>query len=339
VNALRQKLIKLDPQDFAKTLGSQVLIYCRNCSCAEFGEAPKACDKYEKFVATSKCRSCTRSVQHRDKFSLQNKMHPITSPPPLPELSSMEEQLIALAQPVVRVVHLRGGQLGYQGSCVAVTQDVASFALRLPRAVQHCGTIFVVKKFESVSGSDVTKKFRIRRTVVTDWLLWLKANNPFYRCVEIDEESLQQLPEDSGVRLDHLECVTVEDDSDFQAGEGFKEMVVAGNWAGREEEALDATLDWPSCSKAAIREFKHPGACVCVCVCVCLRACVRANISCSGLLAKCFPSIFPYGLGDPTTTGRQSTVSLSEGVKYLTNFCYILEGQLKFPFATHPVAP
>ena len=44
--------------------------------------------------------------------------------PSYPALSAMEEQLIALVLPVVKIVHLRGGQLGYTGSCVAVRQDI-----------------------------------------------------------------------------------------------------------------------------------------------------------------------------------------------------------------------
>ena len=47
--------------------------------------------------------------------------------------------------------------------------------------------------------------------------------------------------------LDHLKCLTVEDDlteSDNQTG--FKEIVVSGKWEGNEKEALEATLDWPT---------------------------------------------------------------------------------------------
>ena len=50
-------------------------------------------------------------------------MHPMACPS-YPALSAMEEQLIALVLPVVKIVRLRGGQLGYTGSCVAVRQDI-----------------------------------------------------------------------------------------------------------------------------------------------------------------------------------------------------------------------
>ena len=177
----------------------------------------------------------------------------------LSPLSAIEEQLIALAQPVVKIVHLRGGQLGYSGSCVAVTQDITRLESKLPRAVSECGTVVVIKEFMDSAGSDVIKKFRIRRQVVSDWLRWLKANNPFYASIEIVQEALDNLPVDSGSSLDHLKCIAVEDDSTDAEQTGFKEMVVSGKWEGVEQEALEATLDWPTSSKAAIREFKHPG--------------------------------------------------------------------------------
>ena len=52
--------------------------------------------------------------------------------PSYPALSAMEEQLIALVLPVVKIVRLRGGQLGYTGSCVAVRQDITRLESKLP---------------------------------------------------------------------------------------------------------------------------------------------------------------------------------------------------------------
>ena len=137
--------------------------------------------------------------------------------------------------------------MGYTGSCVAVRQDITRLESKLPRAVHQCGTVVVIKKFIDSAGSDAPKKFRIRRQVVSDWLRWLTNNNPFYSNIEIHEATLDHLPEDSGMSLDHPKCVTVEDDlteSDNQTG--FKEMVVSGKWEGNEKEALEATLDWPT---------------------------------------------------------------------------------------------
>ena len=41
--------------------------------------------------------------------------------------------LIARCCPIMRVIHLKGGQLGYGGHVVNVAQDITSFAATLPR--------------------------------------------------------------------------------------------------------------------------------------------------------------------------------------------------------------
>ena len=41
--------------------------------------------------------------------------------------------LIARSCPIMRVIHLKGGQLGYGGHVVNVAQDITTFAATLPR--------------------------------------------------------------------------------------------------------------------------------------------------------------------------------------------------------------
>jgi hypothetical protein len=50
----------------------------------------------------------------------------------------------------------------------------------------------------------VRKNFRVRRSVVHSWLLFLKANNPFYHHIEINSSAFDALPEDSNDALNHL---------------------------------------------------------------------------------------------------------------------------------------
>ena len=54
-------------------------------------------------------------------------------PAELKGLSQTEEMLIARCCPIMRVVHLKGGQLGYGGHVVNVAQDITTFAAALPR--------------------------------------------------------------------------------------------------------------------------------------------------------------------------------------------------------------
>jgi hypothetical protein len=92
---------------------------------------------------------------------------------------------------------------------------------------------------------------------------------------------------------------------------------VQGEISGGSEEHLVEKMIWPDRSVDAIREFCMPN-----------------------LLAKCFPSIFPFGVGDPTSPSRNFKVSLSEGLVHLTKYAYHseLEGRMVWPFGEHPIA-
>ena len=60
-------------------------------------------------------------------------MYPGSVPAELQGLSQTEEMLIARSCPIMRVIHLKGGQLGYGGHVVNVAQDISTFAATLPR--------------------------------------------------------------------------------------------------------------------------------------------------------------------------------------------------------------
>ena len=75
---------------------------------------------------------------------------------------------------------------------------------------------------------------------------------------------------------------------------------------------------WPERSTDAIREFHHPN-----------------------ILAKCFPTVFPWGIGDPTSPTRQQVVTLAEGTCHLEKYAFYSESEARiiWPFGEHPVAP
>ena len=84
-----------------------------------------------------------------------------------------------------------------------------------------------------------------------------------------------------------------------------------------ESAKKQASLDWPQQSDAPVSDFRHPV-----------------------LFAKCFPSVFPYGVGHPTSMSRSVTVALSDGVHHLQKYAYIASGnELVWPFAQHRIAP
>ena len=60
-------------------------------------------------------------------------MGPGSVPVELQGLTQTEEMLIARCCPIMRVLHLKGGQLRYGGHVVNVAQDITTFAATLPR--------------------------------------------------------------------------------------------------------------------------------------------------------------------------------------------------------------
>ena len=83
----------------------------------------------------SRCsyQRCKKDNQCPKLFSSDNNMDPGSVPAELQGLSQTEEMLIARSCPIMRVIHLKGGQLGYGGHVVNVAQDITTFAATLPR--------------------------------------------------------------------------------------------------------------------------------------------------------------------------------------------------------------
>ncbi len=76
-------------------------------------------------------------------------------------------------------------------------------------------------------------------------------------------------------------------------------------------------LDWPSTEGNVVNEFKT-----------------------DGLATMAFPTLFPYGKGDPTNRARQHGITLTEAFKHLIKFAKKLEnGKFEWRFASHPRFP
>ena len=86
-----------------------------------------------------------------------------------------------------------------------------------------------------------------------------------------------------------------------------------------EEQAVRSTiagndpLEWPPIESTPINEFYT-----------------------EGLATMVFPTLFPYGKGDPTCNGRHHAVTLTETFKHLERYCDILpDGKFHWRFAAH----
>ena len=118
-------------------------------------------------------------------------MDPGSVPAELKGLSQTEEMLIARCCPIMRVVHLKGGQLGYGGHVVNVAQDITTFAATLPRLAADV-PIIILRREGQEPGQ--YKDLHVRRVRVQGALIWLIANNPYYRDIVLDDTALSQLP-------------------------------------------------------------------------------------------------------------------------------------------------
>ena len=285
------------------------------------------------------CYRCKRDKKSPKKFSAGNDMDPGIVPEQLKGLTQVEEMLISRVCPIMRVYRKHGGQRGYQGHVLNLPQDIQSFLNRLPSHVADL-PVMVVRRH----GADNTHRdFTVRRHKVLEAVLWLKTNNPYFKCIEIDREAIQILPE-NGIP-EELRYVVDENDVSVHvenegppeepamSANGSLEELVLGNESTsfipmrqrqRKEgaaiqDAVNETdpLDWPSTEDNIVNEFKT-----------------------DGLATMAFPTLFPYGKGDPTNRARQHGITLTESFKHLMKFAERLaNGKFEWRFASHPRFP
>ncbi|KAK3916400.1 ATP-dependent DNA helicase [Frankliniella fusca] len=255
--------------------------------------------------------------RHCVRFRSENNMDPGSVPVELKDLSFVEEQLISQVHPVIALFKLKGIQYGYSGNVINFCQDVNSFTKQLPMKLKDLPSILTVKFDNKVSNAHY---FRVRAEKVVNALKWLKANNPWYADIEINEENVQLLPEDDNVyNVFESVCVSSESSSNFHTdidGEEtetdeeysdnmqnseaeFANVYVSGlpqvN-AESTENQIKSHLEWPIIDDKPINEF-----------------------STEGYICRAFPTLFCYGTAD-LRSGRLHSVSAGEYFKHLLNY-------------------
>ncbi|KAJ8516236.1 hypothetical protein ONZ45_g6447 [Pleurotus djamor] len=164
------------------------------------------------------CGSCLTELKKPNRplpppRSLANNLWVGPVPWELQTLTFPEQLLIALLFPRVYVFKLFPKSRGTHDSASlqrAMRGTVSSYDLnmeditsmldgklmpRLPSVLASVITVTYVG-IGSLSKNWLRSTFRVRRHVVAAALLWLKENNPYYSHIEIQNERLQQLPED-----------------------------------------------------------------------------------------------------------------------------------------------
>ena len=176
----------------------------------------------------------------------------------------------------------------------------------------------------------------MRRDKVLQALIWLKHNNKYYTDIQIDLDSVQCLPVDGipdtllNLELtDHNNEPITDDEppteqpNDTTCSNPSSSFIPCVQQTQTEEQAVRSTiagndpLEWPPIENTPINKFYT-----------------------EGLATMVFPTLFPYGKGDPTCKGRHRAVTLAEAFKHLERYCDTLpNGQFHWRFASHPRFP
>ena len=138
------------------------------------------------------CNRCQRDKHFPKLYSAGNDMDPGNVPPCLQGMTQIEELLIARACPIMTIYHKHGGQLGYTGHVLNLPQNIQHFIDKLPVNVSDLPILTVVRQ----GAANTHHSFRVRRDKVLNALQWLKQHNRFYQDIEIDLDSIQNLPVD-----------------------------------------------------------------------------------------------------------------------------------------------
>ena len=227
--------------------------------------------------------------------------------------------LISAVIPIMTIYRLRHGQYGYRGHVINLPQDLTTFATSLPRLPKELDILIVRKE-----GSDCTHRdFRVRKSVVLGALLWLKHHNKYYRNVNIDYDSLNELPEDgnlsglTGIKTSRNveeDRPLLENDENSHDAESFVPIAaqklteleaVKKSVADGQKSSPRNIVPWPPRDDAPINEFVTEG-----------------YISCA------FPTLFPTGAGD-FLAPRERVVTVGNYFKHLMRYD---DGR----FARHP---
>jgi hypothetical protein len=111
-------------------------------------------------------------------------------PSELSELTLAEKLLIQKVSPLIPVIHIKNGTLGFRGHVVSFFQDISGICNELPRLPNDVTMVKVVRQSLSNDGETIRKAFMVNREKVLKALQWLKKYINLYKDIEIVESNL-----------------------------------------------------------------------------------------------------------------------------------------------------
>jgi len=286
------------------------------------------------------CNRCHSSLSHKKLPRLAvanlNVLGPV--PSEMKGMTMVEEMLIARCRTkhcIVKLqdhrsdVSLPSSQRGFKGHVIVYPQKVEELSSVLPPPVDDVVHPICILFIGSTPPSQSWLKEKayplvVRRELVRQNLIWLKAHNPLYKDVEINEERLQALPVDG--LLDYtIEHIKTSDDPDVlesrydtnpssettdstqppddTARIQFSNIVITdvdGNTSPRDLKA------------AALRHYKRGGSFLAV-----AHEPVPVNEFCNpSLLPMMYPTLFPYGIGGAEDKRRTNAISFENHARH-----------------------
>jgi hypothetical protein len=279
----------------------------------------------------SVCARCQRADKGKEDvflYGTANNMDP-GEMPDLPELSQVEEMLIARVHVFIEVRQVRGQQYKYKGHIVNFLRDTGRVYNTLPLLPNDLDIVILRPSNTSADPRmqrQFVRDFKVRRGAVLQWLLFLRDHHAGYRDIEISQEALNRLPVDDNVIDDillhevepeELSCNANGEDTEQEADE---EEVPPESAAVPDLLAHDTEIE-------EIRQQIQP-----LCTYLSLPSFRRTPISefnrSQPLLSWAFPTLYHRGQAEYTLP-RERTVAFPEYVKHLIKY---KDGR----FARHP---
>ena len=248
-------------------------------------------------------------------------MDPGEVPAFLPQLSQLEEIVIARAHVQIVVKRYQGHQYRYSGHCVTFLQNIVKTVSVLPNLPEELDILILRPSNIATDDRQFRRQFlqdfRVHRAAILTWLQFLKANHPDYRYINISTDRLNALPLDGDVSdlittidedTDVTDLTTTEPSEHDLPPLNSNSMVLNTNSDSTEQDQIFEELT--GCKQTVPGSLLAPS--------IRMTPIDKAS-SIQRIFAIAFPTLYPIGRAD-FNTPQQHTVTLKAYIQHLLRF-------------------
>ncbi|XP_065826022.1 uncharacterized protein [Oscarella lobularis] len=237
--------------------------------------------------STQMCKQCTTDQGNGwvGLLTSDNNMNPGRVPPPLKDLSVVEEMLIAQIAPMMHIFRLPAGrQFGYRGHVLNLPQNVQSVLTRLPRTKSNLGMVVVRQTRNSGKVNAEEAKEQKEQKEQKD------TNEEEDDAVHFSHSVLPS------AALNLTERQKLDKFIDSLGNKSADEQVEEKGDSSKENGDQQDHMSWPTYGSNPISEFTT-----------------------EGYFTQAFPALFPTGAGD-FRSPRLRSVTLGEYLKHIMRY-------------------